>query len=71
MHTNPIVNRVVEALGGSTAAARALGISRQAVDQWKNVPAKHMAAIKDLTGIPVLEMVPLRQDVSKQDEAAA
>lgn len=41
----------LEAAGGMSAVARYLRISRQAVYQWKEVPAKYVLAMEAKTGI--------------------
>jgi DNA-binding transcriptional regulator YdaS (Cro superfamily) len=38
--------------GGRTALAALLGVSKQAVQQWKNVPAHQVIPIERKTGVP-------------------
>ena len=47
-----ILAHVIAAAGGPSALARALGISPQAVCQWKRVPPLRAQAVHDVTGIP-------------------
>ena len=52
-----IVRKIIDALGGTTATAKAIGVSRQTVCAWarKNVIHKKWAGkIMDLTGIDCL-----------------
>jgi len=43
---------VVEAAGGPSAVGRAIGISPQAVGQWRRVPAERVLALAGLSGWP-------------------
>jgi DNA-binding transcriptional regulator YdaS (Cro superfamily) len=46
--------------GGAEALAEALGVSQQAVSQWKAhgyVPPRRARQITELTGVPVAELV--------------
>lgn len=49
---NAIAFAISEA-GGASKLARALGITRQAVEQWKGrgVPPEHVLAIEKITGV--------------------
>ena len=38
--------------GGLTRLARALGLTRSAVHQWKQVPAHRLVEVERITGIP-------------------
>ncbi|TEA71881.1 transcriptional regulator [Allopusillimonas ginsengisoli] len=48
--------------GSEAALARALGVSRGALNQWKkqgrNVPAEHAPEIERLTGVPCERLCP-------------
>ncbi len=61
------LERAKRAAGGATALARHLGLTKQAVVQWKRVPPAHVVAIEQLTGIRREE---LRPDVFGEGEAA-
>jgi DNA-binding transcriptional regulator YdaS (Cro superfamily) len=57
------MNAIAEAIskaGGPTKLGRALGITRQAVEQWKGrvVPPEHVLAIEKLTGVTRYELRP-------------
>jgi len=56
---NAIVSAISKA-GGATKLARALGLSRQAVEQWKGrvVPPEHVLDIERLTGVSRYELRP-------------
>lgn len=50
-----IVDRIVEAYGGAAALARRLGISRNAISDWRAancIPAERVLDIERLTGVP-------------------
>lgn len=44
------IARAIEAVGGQTALAKILGITTQAISQWKRVPPAHVLAIETATG---------------------
>jgi DNA-binding transcriptional regulator YdaS (Cro superfamily) len=46
------VRLAIEAGGGLREFARKLGISKQAVQQWTQVPAHRIIEIERLTGVP-------------------
>lgn len=50
----------VEKAGGGAALARAIGVTRFAVQQWKDagIPAARVPAVSRLTGIPLHELRP-------------
>jgi DNA-binding transcriptional regulator YdaS (Cro superfamily) len=48
----PITEIISKAGGSPSALARKLGITRQAVDQWKRVPVEHVLAVEEMSGIP-------------------
>jgi len=47
-----ILNLVFEKVGYASLLALQLGISRQAVSKWKQVPLRHITMIVGLTGLP-------------------
>ena len=57
-HRNPIINRVFQTYGSCAAVAAAFGVSRQSVWAWKEIPLRHVKAIRDFTGIPLHELRP-------------
>jgi DNA-binding transcriptional regulator YdaS (Cro superfamily) len=48
----------IEAAGGMGQLGRKLGISAQAVQQWRRVPAHQIVAVEKATGIPREELRP-------------
>ena len=56
---NAIANAISKA-GGASKLARALGITRQAVEQWKGrvVPPEHVLEIEKITGVSRYELRP-------------
>lgn len=55
---NKALERAIEAIGGNTALAKAIGVSPQAVAQWAEVPINRVAAVEAATGIPRHELRP-------------
>lgn len=51
-------DRAIAILGGKSAAARQLGVSPQAVDQWKRIPIRHLFVLERLTGVSREELRP-------------
>jgi DNA-binding transcriptional regulator YdaS (Cro superfamily) len=49
---DPPLKRAVEALGGLSKMARALGVSPSAASTWKRAPPRHLPRLEQLTGIP-------------------
>lgn len=54
----PAVERAWTAAGGQASLGRALGITSQAISQWKRVPVNRALAVERLTGIPRHELRP-------------
>lgn len=48
----------IERAGSRKQLARLLGISKQAVSKWTNVPAHQIIAIERATGVPREELRP-------------
>lgn len=44
-------NIAIKRAGGSTKMAPFLGVTRQAIDQWPHVPAKHVLTVEALSGV--------------------
>lgn len=53
-----ITRQAIEKGGGSIELAKNLGITRQAVEQWRVVPAERVLAVENLTGISRYELRP-------------
>lgn len=51
MNRLPILDDVFARYGGQTSLANYLGLSRQAVNQWKVVPVKYLKLISKKTKI--------------------
>lgn len=59
--SQPLVKQIIAKAGGFSAVALRCGTSWQAVARWQSIPPQHFALLSELTGIPVLEMVPQRK----------
>jgi DNA-binding transcriptional regulator YdaS (Cro superfamily) len=57
---DPIILDVYRAYGTAAALAKELGVSRQAVCQWRRIPLKYVRRIASFTG---LSPAVLRPDV--------
>ncbi|WP_245216732.1 Cro/CI family transcriptional regulator [Neoroseomonas nitratireducens] len=55
---DPGLERALVAAGGVAALARALGITKGAVSQWRRVPADRIGAVARLTGIAPHDLDP-------------
>lgn len=53
-----ITVKAIECGGGATALSKRLGVTRQAVEQWDKVPARHCLAVEEATGISRHELRP-------------
>ncbi len=49
---------VIQRAGGTTAIARACGVSKATPYSWRRVPPEHVPAISGLTGIPAHHLRP-------------
>ena len=47
-----LIAQVVKKAGGMRALGRVLGIAYQNVQHWRRIPAHHIVAIEEATGIP-------------------
>lgn len=66
--SNTPLNRAIEAAGGLTKLAASLGISKQAVAQWDEVPPLRVLEVERASGISRSE---LRPDLYPIEEARA
>lgn len=48
----------IKRAGGAPVIARELGLTRQAVNKWDEVPGKHVLAIERLSGVTRYELRP-------------
>lgn len=62
------LSRAIDALGGPSAAGRAVGVSPQAIAQWKRAPAERVLELERLTGV---SRHALRPDVFGPEPAEA
>lgn len=65
MSADSITRKAIKEGGGPTALGRKLGISQQAVQQWRRVPAVHCLAVESITGISRYD---LRPDIYGRNE---
>lgn len=52
------LQRAIEAAGGLSKLAASLGISKQAVSQWDEVPPLKVLTVEEITGVPRHELRP-------------
>ena len=48
---NSVTKKAIDRAGGPSAVSRALGLTKQAVSKWIEVPPRHVLALERLTGI--------------------
>jgi DNA-binding transcriptional regulator YdaS (Cro superfamily) len=53
-----VIQKATEAFGSAAQLARALGITRSAISQWRVVPVNRVRDIERLTGIHRSELRP-------------
>lgn len=58
MDRSEILTRVFAHYGGAAALAKLLGVTRQAVHAWREVPLRHLKRIAAETNIPREELRP-------------
>lgn len=58
MTTTEALCEAIKIVGGQAAMARALGISKQAIQFWKITPVHHVLKIEKMTGIPRRQLRP-------------
>jgi len=52
------LGKAIKAAGSISKLARALGISPQAVWQWREIPVRHVISIERIFGVPREELRP-------------
>jgi DNA-binding transcriptional regulator YdaS (Cro superfamily) len=55
---DPGLRKAIEAAGSRSELARRLGISQQAVSQWRTIPPRQIVAVEQATGVPREELRP-------------
>lgn len=58
INTSAALERAIEKAGSPAALARHLGITAQALSQWKQVPMLRVLQVERATGIPRHELRP-------------
>jgi DNA-binding transcriptional regulator YdaS (Cro superfamily) len=53
-----VLERAIRAAGGLDGLANPLGISKQAVSQWDEVPPLRVLAVERVSGVPRSELRP-------------
>lgn len=53
-----VTRRAIKKAGGPTALGRALGLSRQAVEQWVVIPPERCLQVELITGVSRYELRP-------------
>jgi DNA-binding transcriptional regulator YdaS (Cro superfamily) len=52
------VDRAIKGASSSAALAAKLGVTRQALSQWRRVPSMRARAVSEITGVPLHELRP-------------
>lgn len=66
MEKTPL-QRAIEVCGSPAELARRVGVTAQAVSQWRQIPARRVRKVSEVTGIPREQ---LRPDLAAIFEAA-
>lgn len=53
-----VLQNAAQKVGGMAQLAAELGIARQAIYQWKRIPAERVVDIERITGVPRTELRP-------------
>lgn len=56
--TAAVIAFACEKTGGGAELARRLGISKQAISQWSEIPIRHVHKVHEVTGIPLTDLRP-------------
>ncbi len=67
---DPLIDKAADLMGGWDVLATRLGLTRQALQQWREIPPRRVKAIERITGIPRHELRPDLWD-RPDDEAAS
>lgn len=65
------LTRAIERSGGLVKLAASLGITKQAVSQWDEVPPLRVLEVERISGVPRHELRPDLYPVEVSDEARA
>lgn len=65
-----VVQKAIENAGGGASLARKLGLQRQAVYQWTEIPSRHVLKVEQLTGIPRHRLRPDLYPIDREQIAA-
>ena len=52
------LERAITAVGGLTKLAGSLGVTKQAISQWEEVPPLRVLAVERISGVPRHELRP-------------
>lgn len=58
MTSSAALRRAIVAAGSATRLARAIGVTAQAISQWREVPPRRVLAVERVTGVPRHELRP-------------
>ena len=53
-----MTQRAIALAGGSKQLAEHLGVTRQAIEQWRRIPPRHVLTIERLTGLSRYDLRP-------------
>jgi DNA-binding transcriptional regulator YdaS (Cro superfamily) len=67
MSRDPALSKAIEAVGNKSVLARHLGLTPQAIDQWRKVPAERVLQVERASGV---SRHLLRPDLYPVEEAA-
>ena len=58
-----MARKAIDACGGPSCIAKTIGCSKQLVDRWRHmgVGLKHIAAVSEMSGVPIADLVPVRK----------
>lgn len=65
------VDDAKRAVGGGSKLAKALGLTRQAIYQWDEVPSGHVLKVEEVTGVPRHKLRPDLYPEDREREHAA